>query len=120
MGLGDLAVPVVYPLLKEKLRLWDPLKVWVLNFPKTFIVYLLFLKPMFSFFRTPLIVWKTSVSGGQFLNLETFNLVGQIQTWTLTIGQPTHQYEVVVPYLLTIFNFSFFAGPDFCGKFGSQ
>nr|ABC69927.1 STIP [Tetraodon nigroviridis] len=26
LGLGDLAVPVVYPLLKEKLRSWDPLK----------------------------------------------------------------------------------------------
>lgn len=27
MGLGDLAVSVVHPLLKEKLRSWDPLKV---------------------------------------------------------------------------------------------
>lgn len=27
MGLADLAVAVVHPLLKEKLRSWDPLKV---------------------------------------------------------------------------------------------
>lgn len=27
LGLGDLAVSVVHPLLKEKLRSWDPLKV---------------------------------------------------------------------------------------------
>jgi hypothetical protein len=27
MGLADLAVAVVYPLLKDKLRTWDPLKV---------------------------------------------------------------------------------------------
>lgn len=27
MGLSDLAVAVVHPLLKEKLRSWDPLKV---------------------------------------------------------------------------------------------
>lgn len=27
LGLGDLAVSVVHPLLKEKLRNWDPLKV---------------------------------------------------------------------------------------------
>lgn len=35
LGLGDLAVPVVYPLLKEKLRSWDPLKVCVLSLPNT-------------------------------------------------------------------------------------
>lgn len=28
MGLGDLAVAVVHPLLKEKLSSWDPLKVF--------------------------------------------------------------------------------------------
>lgn len=56
MGLGDLAVPVVYPLLKEKLRSWDPLKVCVLGFLNTviiFLAYLLLLKPLFSYFKDP-------------------------------------------------------------------
>lgn len=33
MGLADLAVAVVHPLLKEKLRSWDPLKVSFCNNP---------------------------------------------------------------------------------------
>lgn len=103
--MGELAVPVVHPLLKEKLRSWDPLKVGVLSFPNTFLAYLLFLKPMFSDFRTPLIVWKSSVSGGPFSNLETFTLVGQIQTWTLTIGYfNTHNmklwFSIYIEWLL--------------------
>uniref|UniRef100_A0A9J8AK16 Tuftelin-interacting protein 11 n=1 Tax=Cyprinus carpio carpio TaxID=630221 RepID=A0A9J8AK16_CYPCA len=31
LGLGDLAVSVVHPLLKERLRSWDPLKVYILD-----------------------------------------------------------------------------------------
>lgn len=59
----------------------------------TFLSYLFFIKPLLSYFRTRLIVWKTLDSGGQFLNLETFTLVGQIQTWTLTTGHTnSHTY----------------------------
>lgn len=32
MGLADLAVAVVHPLLKEKLHFWDPLKVRSCNY----------------------------------------------------------------------------------------
>lgn len=43
--------------------------------------------PLFSdCFRTALIVWKTSASGEQSLNLETSTPVARIQTWTLTTG----------------------------------
>lgn len=41
MGLADLAVAVVQPLLKEKLRSWDPLKVFFWNDPTTCSHYLL-------------------------------------------------------------------------------
>ena len=36
MGLADLAVAVVHPLLKEKLRSWDPLKVCFCNYLKIY------------------------------------------------------------------------------------
>lgn len=36
LGLGDLAVSVVHPLLKEKLRSWDPLKVICRLLPDVF------------------------------------------------------------------------------------
>lgn len=33
MGLADLAVAVIHPLLKEKLRSWDPVKVCFRSYP---------------------------------------------------------------------------------------
>lgn len=89
MGLADLAVAVVHPLLKEKLHSWDPLKVvFILNTgnytfvdsiinPETFLLH---------FFRTALFVWRTLVSGELYLSLEIFFPVLQIQIWTLTTG----------------------------------
>ncbi len=55
LGLGDLAVSVVQPLLKERLRSWDPLKVYI------FILYV-FILPykclgsarFFNVFESPL------------------------------------------------------------------
>lgn len=99
MGLADLAVAVVQPLLKEKLRSWDPLKVCVCNslllgglayhFLKLIIGKLPLFILFFRHFRTALFVWKTSVSGEQSWSPETFTAVPQIQTWTLTTGNFT-------------------------------
>lgn len=104
MGLADLAVAVVQPLLKEKLRSWDPLKVCFSNVILKLIIdklplFILF----FHYFRTALIVWKTSVSGEQSSNLETSIAVPQIQTWTLTTGHFKHASEAVLTHLHTLF-----------------
>lgn len=56
------------------------------------IMMLPLLKMNSSHFRTAPIVWKTSVSGEQSLNLETSTVVPQIQTWTLTTGHFKHNH----------------------------
>lgn len=128
MGLADLAVAVIHPLLKEKLRSWDPLKVCFCNYLKiyafpsftvvtvhVFVVGILALitnnevttaqTVICDYFRIALIVWKTSVSGEQSSNLETSTPVPQIQIWTLTTGHYVHKHMFLREYILLDFFF---------------
>lgn len=87
MGLADLAVSVVHPLLKVRLFSWDPLKVFLFIIGKIlFLCYYIKARGLSDHFRTVLTVWKILVCGEPSLNPETSTPVVHIQTWILTTG----------------------------------